>query len=131
MFSLHDLYITCIRPVTEYACQVYHNSLPNYLSNDLERLQKRAMRMIHPERSYAEALSEAGLQPPSERRQSITSQVFEQIAKDKIHRFRPLLLGEKTLNYNLRKSSKSVLPKCKTKRCQSGFINRNSRFYNS
>ena len=24
-------YTTCIRPVTEYACQVFHNSLPQYL----------------------------------------------------------------------------------------------------
>ena len=51
--ELTQFYITCIRPVTEYACQVYHNSLPNYLSNDLECLQKRAMRIIHPERSYS------------------------------------------------------------------------------
>ena len=31
-------YITCIRPLTEHVCQVYHNALPNYLSEDLERL---------------------------------------------------------------------------------------------
>ena len=26
-------YTTCIRPVLEYACPVFHNSLPQYLSN--------------------------------------------------------------------------------------------------
>ena len=31
-------YITFIRPLTEYAYQVYHNALPNNLSEDLERL---------------------------------------------------------------------------------------------
>ena len=31
-------YTTCIRPVTEYACQVFHNCLPQYLSNEYEKL---------------------------------------------------------------------------------------------
>ena len=39
-------YLTCIRPVTEYACPVFHNALPAYLSAELEQLQKRAMRII-------------------------------------------------------------------------------------
>jgi hypothetical protein len=39
-------YITCTRPVVEYACKVFHNSLPQYLSDDLEKLQKRAFRII-------------------------------------------------------------------------------------
>ena len=29
-------YLTFVRPVTEYACQVFHNSLTKYLSDDLE-----------------------------------------------------------------------------------------------
>ena len=41
-------YLTCIRPVTEYACPVFHNALPAYLSTELEQLQKRAMRIIFP-----------------------------------------------------------------------------------
>ncbi len=32
-------YVTCIRPVVSYACEVFHDSLPAYLSDDLERLQ--------------------------------------------------------------------------------------------
>ena len=36
-------YLTCIRPVMEYACPVFHNALPAYLSAELEQLQKRAM----------------------------------------------------------------------------------------
>ena len=39
-------YTTCIRPVLEYACPVFHHSLPQYLSNEMERLQKRALRII-------------------------------------------------------------------------------------
>ena len=39
-------YTTCIRPVLEYACPVFHNSLPQYLSNEMESLQKRSLRII-------------------------------------------------------------------------------------
>ena len=49
-------YTTCIRPVTEYACQVFHNSLPQYLSYEIEKLQKRAFRIIFPELHYQEVL---------------------------------------------------------------------------
>ena len=37
--ELLTFYTTCVRPVAEYACPVFHNGLPQYLSNDLERLQ--------------------------------------------------------------------------------------------
>ena len=54
-------YVTCIRPVAEYACEVFHDSLPKYLSDDLEKLQKRACRIILPGHSYENALGELGL----------------------------------------------------------------------
>ena len=44
--DLLSFYSTCIRPVAEYACPVFHTALPQYLSDQLERLQKRALRMI-------------------------------------------------------------------------------------
>ena len=54
--ELFQFYITCIRPITEYACPAFHNSLTDYLSNDLESIQKRALRIIIPWTSYSEAL---------------------------------------------------------------------------
>jgi hypothetical protein len=45
----------------EYACPVFHDSLPNYLCEDLEKLQKRALHIIFPTLPYAEALVEAGV----------------------------------------------------------------------
>ena len=46
-------YTTCICSTLEYSSQVFHCALPSYLSEDLERLQKRAMKIIYPELSYA------------------------------------------------------------------------------
>ena len=34
--DLLSLYLVCVRPITEYACQVFHNALPQYPSEDLE-----------------------------------------------------------------------------------------------
>jgi hypothetical protein len=38
--SLYKFYAACIRSVVEYACQVFHSSLPNYLSMEIESIQK-------------------------------------------------------------------------------------------
>ena len=46
--ELVGFYTTCIRPVAEDVCETFHNSLPIYPSNELERLQKRAFRIIYP-----------------------------------------------------------------------------------
>ena len=54
-------YITCIRFFLEYGNPVFHRALPNCLSEDLERLQKRAMKIIYPELSYVKALELSGL----------------------------------------------------------------------
>ena len=45
-------FTTIIRPVLEYACQVWHFNIPGYLSDDIERVQRRALRIILPELSY-------------------------------------------------------------------------------
>ena len=50
-------YITCVRSVLDYAIPVYYYSLPKYLVNELERVQKRALKIMCPSLSYDEALT--------------------------------------------------------------------------
>ena len=38
--GIRNFFCTCIRPLLEYCSQVFHHSLPNYLSEDLESVQK-------------------------------------------------------------------------------------------
>ncbi len=40
--TLIVVYTTVIRPVLEYACQVWHYNIQKYLSEDIEKIQKRA-----------------------------------------------------------------------------------------
>ena len=83
-------YTTCIRPVLEYACPVFHNALPQNLSNNLERLQKRALRIIYPDLSYAEALVAGGITSLYERRQVLSETLFDQIMQDPSHKLHDL-----------------------------------------
>ena len=84
--DLLQFYLTCIRSVVEYACEVFHDSLPQYLSNDLESLQKRAFRIIYPDLSYRQALERS-----NNRRQSLTDNyLFNILVIDSNHKLHNL-----------------------------------------
>jgi ABC-type transport system involved in cytochrome bd biosynthesis fused ATPase/permease subunit len=51
--TLNVVYITVIKPILEYACQVWHFNIQNFLSEDIERIQKCALKIIVPFSSYA------------------------------------------------------------------------------
>ena len=84
-------YTTCIRPVLEYACPVFHHSLPQYLCNEMKRLQKRALRIIQPDLSYAEALVALDITSLYERRKALSNALFDQIVRDQSHKLHDLL----------------------------------------
>ena len=63
-------------------CQVFPNSLPTYLSDELEKLQRRALRIIYPDISYAAALKKSNLVTLYIRRQELTKRSFTGIGID-------------------------------------------------
>ena len=115
-------YITCIRSILEYACPVFHRALPGYLSEDLERLQKRALRIIYPGMSYNQALEFSGLPTLFERREEFSSKLFKEVVDDPGHTFHKLLPPKNPSNYSLRRNRDFALPLCKTDRCKKSFI---------
>ena len=56
------VYISGVRPVLEYACPVWHPNSQQYLPENIETIQIRALRYIFRGASYAEILSNVGLQ---------------------------------------------------------------------
>ena len=54
--DLITIYTVLIRSLLEYYSVVWHHALPPYLSQELERIQKRALKIIVPALSYSEAL---------------------------------------------------------------------------
>ena len=57
-----------IRPVLEYGAQVIHYALSEYLQENIERVQKRALSFIFPGITYKERLELANLNTLSSRR---------------------------------------------------------------
>ena len=82
---------TCIRPVLEYECSVFHHSFPQYLYNEMERLQKRALRIIQPDLSYDEAVVALDITSLYGRRKALSNALFDQIVRDQSHKLHDLL----------------------------------------
>ena len=54
--TLLAVYTMVIRPVLEYATQVWYFNIPDYLCEEIEVVQKRALTIILPSLSYSRAL---------------------------------------------------------------------------
>ena len=65
-----QFYTLCVRPIVEYASTVSHYSLPKYLSDEIERVQKRVLRIVYPNLHYEDALIEARMESLYDRRQA-------------------------------------------------------------
>ena len=115
-------YCSTIRSVLEYACQVFHSSLPYYLSEELERIQKRALRIIFPYASYNSALKEADVPSLYDRRASLSSDLFNDIVLDINHELAGLLPPKAEHHRQLRSNRKFNVPVCKTDRLKKSFI---------
>ena len=90
--DLLSFYTTCIRPVAEYVCPVFHTALPQYLSDQLERLQKRALRIISTnDLSYKQALEVFNIHTLYDRRETIGNSMFQEISNDNNHKLYSLL----------------------------------------
>ncbi|XP_071956838.1 uncharacterized protein [Antedon mediterranea] len=70
---LRQMYISHIRPVTEYACPVWHSALTIAQSMELESIQKRACRIILGQKyaSYDQAIKLLNLKFLDQRREDI------------------------------------------------------------
>ena len=125
--DLLTFYITCVRPVAVYTCPVFHNALPAYLSAELEKLQKRAMRIIFPFMPYKVALATAGLPSMNERRETVTAMLFNDVVSNSDHKLHSLLPTRNQSKYSLRSSKTYHLPGAKTNRLKNTFIYSNCR----
>ena len=119
-------YLTCIRSVKEYACALFHSSLPQYLSVDLERCQKRAFRIMFPDKEYDEALACTGLISLHERRENIDNKLFSN-ALVPGHKLHKLLQPRNVSSVDLRKKRGFNLPVVRTDTCRNSFIFHHSR----
>ena len=69
--DLKTFYCCVIRSTLEYGAQVWNGNLTQALRSDIERVQKRALRIIVPEHEYNRALQECGLKTLQQRRDDL------------------------------------------------------------
>ena len=101
--DLVRFYTCCIRSVCDYAVPVFHSSLPNYLINDLEGVQKRALSIIFPHLSYNESLAFLDMDSLFDHHSFLWSSLFSKILDDEEHKLHHLLSPRHTPKYNFRK----------------------------
>ena len=119
--QLITVYKALVRSVTEYACQVWANSITKQQSYLLEQIQRRALKIMLPDLSYDEALSKTGLHLLYERRMSLCMTLFKKVLHPD-HVLNHLLPKKNANNYNLRAQNKYCVPKLRTNRCKNSFI---------
>eukprot|EP00920_Eleutheroschizon_duboscqi_P034062 GHVT01081687.1.p1 GENE.GHVT01081687.1~~GHVT01081687.1.p1 ORF type:complete len:109 (-),score=3.18 GHVT01081687.1:460-786(-) len=74
-----DLYKSLVRPIVNYACLFWHQSLQKHLEHSVETIQRRALQSVFPDMAYKDALSEADLPYLAERLDQLTLDPFSQM----------------------------------------------------
>ena len=98
---LLSVYCTYIQPV-KYSCESWHFNLPLYLSDQIENVQKRALRIIFPAMKYIDAMSRAKLTTLHERRSVLCNRFFFSNMISSSHKLNTLVPPKKLFTYNLR-----------------------------
>eukprot|EP00057_Strongylocentrotus_purpuratus_P013375 XP_011667849.1 PREDICTED: uncharacterized protein LOC105439971 [Strongylocentrotus purpuratus] len=120
--DLATIYMLYNRPVLEFAAPVWTSGITNNHSVSIERVQRRALRIItYPDsRTYDELQSHLGVSSLKERRTSLSLRFAESLLQSKVHRH---LLPESRVNdcsRILRNALDLSLPKMRTTRANLG-----------
>ena len=102
--DLRTVYCSFIRPVLQYACPVWHTSLPKFLTDELEHIQRRAFKIIVPHLSYSEILKDLKLPTLEERRELLCRSFYKNNYSDTSSKIFNLLPEPLDHQYNLRHS---------------------------
>ena len=79
--DLVAIYVALVPSVLEYCCVIWHNALSTCLSSEIERVQRRALRIIYPRSAYQEALLLAKISTLEDRRNELNMRTFDKITK--------------------------------------------------
>ena len=117
--SMLTVYTMCIRSVLEYGCQAWNFNAPQYLSEEVKQVQKRALRLICPHLSYSQALEQTQLPTLAQRCNNLFQRLFKNITQPE-HKLQPILPPKR--NNNIRNSNNFGLFRCCTGRFKNSSI---------
>ncbi len=113
------IYTTVVRPILEYACVVWHTSLTKEQSDDIESIQRRALRIAYPSLASTECQDFLNMSSLHERRNDMCRKLFLEMQSPS-HKLHHLLPPERSSI--TRDSKRYALPKCRTKRYMQSLI---------
>ena len=99
--DLKDIYILFVRSILEQSATVWHSSVTVENENDLERVQKSALKIILNEKytSYQQGLAKLGLETLAARRETLCLNLAKKWAKgDKLNRMIPKNIKSHQMN---------------------------------
>ena len=111
-------YISKIRPVLEYASPIWAG-LPDYLQQEIERVQARSLRILNLDRDCLPSLSH--------RRELATAREIKRIQMEQTHPCHSLLPDHRGYSYDLRQTN-TFKTLSKTKRHKQSFIARACKY---
>ena len=124
-------YLSCVRSTVDYGVPDFYNALPQYLKNELVRIEKRALSIILPSMSYNKACEVLWITPITEHHSQLRRKLFNAIVTDPKHKLHGLLPQENNASYNFRNNRPFVLSRVHTNRANSTFILAMSRQLNA
>ena len=119
---LITIYCALVRSVLDYACQVWSGSVQSHLKQQLESVQKRALRIIFPGSNYETALCRGSITSLSERRLCLCNKTFEKACEPSSRLFSNVPPRRNAVHgRNLRSSHHISLLRCRTERFKNSF----------
>ena len=122
--DLVTIYSTLVCSVLEYSSVVWATCLPRFLIDQLEAIQKRALRIVYPDLHYQQALMQANITSLEDRRAHLCLKVWHNIKNNpayQLHRLLPPVRSE-CHSHHIRNSSSSSCFQYKPKRFGSSFF---------
>ena len=132
--DLKTIYVMYIRSILEQSCVVWHSSLSNQNSEDLERIQKSALKIIlgTKYRSYKEALQQIDLESLKERREKLCLRFAEKCIESENPRINKIFtVKAKYHQMNTRKNNCFNVDFARTERSKTSAIPYMQRLLNS
>ena len=115
-------YSSCIRSVMDYAMPAFHFSMPKYLMQELERIQKRAMSIICSGVISHEAVVIMNLKELATHHYEIRKSACHTIVNDNNHRLCKLLPAPHESTYSLRRARPFIMQVFQNDRFKNSFI---------
>ncbi|PFX29204.1 RNA-directed DNA polymerase from mobile element jockey [Stylophora pistillata] len=121
--DLINIFYALVRSVLEYACVTWSTSLPIYLKDMIERVQKRALRILFPALSYKDAIVAANSTRLNVRRDELCKKVWGGICVpgSRLYHLIPPKRADCHV-YELRNKNHVSLFKCRTERFKKSFF---------